>query len=146
MGNLSTQHVRLNLFNHVLALFCAKFSCKLAIRYPIFRWELCRGSLWKSVKRTQDVCNSKESHDWLVIGKSPKWDTCEARRGSWRVTTTGALQDKTSSPARQLARNSFQSRGWLARMPCLVETWLFALLIHPTINTLLEICIYASES
>ena len=31
--------VRLNLFNHVLALFCAKFACNLAIQYPIFRWE-----------------------------------------------------------------------------------------------------------
>ena len=37
--------VRLNLFNHVLALFCAKFACNLAIRYPVFRWELCKGSV-----------------------------------------------------------------------------------------------------
>ena len=37
--------VRLNLFNHVLALFCAKFTCNLAIRYPIFRWELYKGSV-----------------------------------------------------------------------------------------------------
>ena len=29
--------VRLNLFNHVLALFHVKFSCNLAIRYPVFR-------------------------------------------------------------------------------------------------------------
>ena len=29
--------VRLNLFNHVLALFRAKFACNLEIRYPIFR-------------------------------------------------------------------------------------------------------------
>ena len=35
--------VRLNLFNHVLALFRAKFACNLAIRYPVFRWELCKG-------------------------------------------------------------------------------------------------------
>ena len=32
--------VRLNLFNHVLALFHAKFACNLAIRYLVFRWEL----------------------------------------------------------------------------------------------------------
>ena len=37
--------VRLNLFNHLLALFRAKFACNLAIRYPVFRWELCRGSV-----------------------------------------------------------------------------------------------------
>ena len=34
-----TKIVRLNLFNHVLALFRAKFTCNLAIRYPVFRWE-----------------------------------------------------------------------------------------------------------
>ena len=37
--------VRLNLFNHVLALFHAKFACNLAIRYAIVRWELCKGSV-----------------------------------------------------------------------------------------------------
>ena len=37
--------VRLNLFNHVLALFCVKFAYNLAIRYPVFRWELCKGSV-----------------------------------------------------------------------------------------------------
>ena len=37
--------VRLNLFNHVLALFHAKFACNLAIRYLVFRWELCKGSV-----------------------------------------------------------------------------------------------------
>ena len=34
-----TATIRLNLFNHVLALFCAKFICISAIRYPIFMWE-----------------------------------------------------------------------------------------------------------
>ena len=36
------EFVRLNLFNHVLALFRTKFACDSAIRYPIFRWELCK--------------------------------------------------------------------------------------------------------
>ena len=35
--------IRLNLFNHVLALFRAKFTCISAIRYLVFRWELCKG-------------------------------------------------------------------------------------------------------
>ena len=34
--------VRVNLFNHVLVLFCAKFAYNLPIRYPVFRWELCK--------------------------------------------------------------------------------------------------------
>ena len=37
--------VRLNLFNYVLALFRAKFTCNLAIKYPVFRWGLCKGSV-----------------------------------------------------------------------------------------------------
>ena len=37
--------VSLNLFNHVLALFCVKFAYNLAIKYPVFRWELCKGSV-----------------------------------------------------------------------------------------------------
>ena len=39
------ENVRLNLFNHVLALFRAKFTCNIAIRYPVFRWELCKGTV-----------------------------------------------------------------------------------------------------
>ena len=37
--------VKLNLFNHVLALFYAKFAYNLAIRYPLFRWDLCKGNV-----------------------------------------------------------------------------------------------------
>ena len=35
--------VRLNLFNHMLALFRVKFACDSLIRYPVFRWESCKG-------------------------------------------------------------------------------------------------------
>ena len=37
--------IRLNLFNHVLSLFIAKFACILAIRYSVFKWELCKGCM-----------------------------------------------------------------------------------------------------
>ena len=37
--------VRLNLFNHFLALFRVKFAYNLAIRYPVFRWESYKGSV-----------------------------------------------------------------------------------------------------
>ena len=37
--------IRLNLFNHVLALFRTRFACNLAIRYPVFRWQLCKGCM-----------------------------------------------------------------------------------------------------
>ena len=41
----SIRFVKLNLFNYVLVLFCAKFACNLAIKYPTFRWDLCKGSV-----------------------------------------------------------------------------------------------------
>ena len=84
-------------------------------------------------RKTQECAIKKSltirSCDWLTIGKSPEWHTCEACRGSWRVTPTVALQDKTSSLVRQLARDSFSrelelpehpSRARVARTPCLV--------------------------
>ena len=37
--------VRLNLINHVLALFRDKFACNIALRNPGFRWESCKGSM-----------------------------------------------------------------------------------------------------
>ena len=50
------EFVRLNLFNHVLVLFRAKFAYILAIKYPIFRWELCKGCVWEGMKKIQVVC------------------------------------------------------------------------------------------
>ena len=38
-------YVRLNLINHVLALFHDKFACNTALRNPVFRWESCKGSV-----------------------------------------------------------------------------------------------------
>ena len=58
--------VRLNLFNHVLALFRAKFDCNLVIRYHVFRWELYKGSVWESVNKAQDVCTQEEPHNWIL--------------------------------------------------------------------------------
>ena len=67
----------------------------LALRYPIFRWKLCKGCVWENVKKTQDVCIQRSlttgSCDWLTIGKSPKLHTCEACRelkghDSWSTT------------------------------------------------------------
>ena len=39
------QIVRLNLINHVLALFRDKFTCNTALRNPVFRCESCKGSV-----------------------------------------------------------------------------------------------------
>ena len=69
--------------------------------------EISRSVQFKGVSRLE-----------LATGKSPEWHTCEACRGSWRVTTVGALQDKASSLTRQLAHDS---NSWLipiARLSC----------------------------
>ena len=72
-------YVRLNLFNHVLALFRAKFACNLAIRYPVFMWELCKGNVWESVKKAQEVCTQEEPRDWISrLGSRQRWHMCEA--------------------------------------------------------------------
>ena len=39
----------LNLINHLVGLFRAKFACILAIRNPVFRWESCKGSVCERV-------------------------------------------------------------------------------------------------
>ena len=40
-----TDFVRLNLINHVLALFREIFACNTALKNPVFRWESCKGSV-----------------------------------------------------------------------------------------------------
>ena len=78
----------MNLFNHVLALFRTKFSCNLAIRYPIFRWELCKSS----VKKAQDVCTQEEPRNWISrLGRD--W---QVAKGDRRVKHTGELKDHDS--------------------------------------------------
>ena len=74
--------VRLNLFNHVLALFHVKFACILAIRYPVFRWESCKSCVGESVK-ISSVCAfmsilATGTCYWLATNNSPKCHTCEA--------------------------------------------------------------------
>ena len=87
--------VRLNLFNHVLALFRTKFACNLAIRYLVFKWELCKGCVWVSVKKFKNMCIwrflATRSRKWLATGNSTKCHTCEACRklkghDSWSTT------------------------------------------------------------
>ena len=73
--------VRLNLFNYVLVLFCAKFACNLAIRYPVFRWELCKGNVWESVKKAQEVCTQEEPRDWISRLTSRQNGTCVKHAG-----------------------------------------------------------------
>ena len=57
----------MNLFNHVLALFCAKFVCNLEIRYPVLvgnyvrvvREEISRSVQFKGVSRLDLMTGSQ---------------------------------------------------------------------------------------
>ena len=82
-------------------------------------WESCKDSVWESVKKNSRVCTQQDlvtgSHDWLAVGKSSKEAHVWSMQRSWRVTPIGALQDKTSSLARQLARDLNSRLSQVAR-------------------------------
>ena len=107
-GNIVT--VRLKLINHFVGFIPCQFACNSTFRNPVFRWKSCKGSVWKSVKKSSRVCTQQglatRSCDWLAVGKSPKEAYVWSMQGSWRVTLARALKDKTSSLARQLTRDS----------------------------------------
>ena len=85
-------------------LYSMPFACNLAIRYHVFRWELCKGCVWESVKKLKCVC----------IGGFLRLDLASDSRlatrqnatrvkhaGSWRVMTVRALQDKKFDLSRE---------------------------------------------
>ena len=135
--------VRLNLFNHVLALFRANFACNSAIRYFVFRWELCKDCVWEIVKNLS-VCAIKSiltigTREWLATDDSPKCHMCEAcrklkGRDSW--STTGQKGQSGQLVISRLKLATCPSREWVARTFCFVEKWLFIFLTYPIINTL----------
>ena len=101
--------VRLNLFNHVLALFRAKFTWNLAIKYSLFRWELCKGCVWESVKKLKCLCIGGFSRLDLTSDSrlATRQNATHVKHvGIWRVMTAGALQDKKYSLAWQLSHDS----------------------------------------
>ena len=131
-------YIRLNVFDHVLALFGAKFACISTIRYPVFRWELCKGCMWEECEEFKCVSIQRilvtRSRKWLATGDSPKCHTCEACRklkghDSW--STTG--QKCTIWPGSYLVTHP--TREWVARMPCFEKKWLFTFLTYFIINT-----------
>ena len=144
MRKLDTVYVRLNLCNHVLGLFCAKFACILAIRYPVFRWESSKDCVWESVKNLS-VWAFREvlvtgSHEWLMTGDLPTCHTCEACRklkghDSWNTTRQkGQFGLVVIS---WLKLTTHPSSEWVTRIHCFAEKWFFTFLTYPIINTLI---------
>ena len=56
-NSIGSSSVRLNLINHVLALFRDKFAYNTALRNPVLRWESCKDSVWESVKKCSRLCS-----------------------------------------------------------------------------------------
>ena len=112
-----------------MALFRAKFACILAIRNPVFRWESCKGSVWESVKNCSSVCKEAGTRGWISrvahSYKPPDWSTRAKHARSWSVALAVHYRTKVPVwPGRLLAawtRNSTQSRGQVARTPCLAK-------------------------
>ena len=73
-------------------------------------WELCKGCVWESVKKTQVLCIQRSLATYNSLLASRQSATHVKHVESWRVTTTGALQDKKYGLAKQLAHDSSHSQ------------------------------------
>ena len=126
-----------------MALFCAKFSCNLAINNPVFRWESCKDSVWKSVKKCSRLCSETGTRGWIPQVAHG----LQAARRCTRVKhveklnrhASYTLQDKKSRLAIQLAHYLDSQLSQVARpsrqSTLLWKNWLFAFLSHSSINT-----------
>ena len=74
-------------------------------------------------REAQKCALSRASWLDLAVGKSPKEAHVWSMQGSWRVKPAGALQDKTSSLVRQLARGLDSRLSKVVRPSC--QTTLF---------------------
>ena len=110
-----------------MALFRAKFACILAISNPVFRWESCKGSVW----RIAQDCAKKQG----LAAESRRWLTAASRQNDAHVLSMPKAEASrqllhyrtkfTSWPGHLLAawtRDSTQLRGQVARTPCLEKT------------------------
>ena len=94
---LQNNVVRLNLINHVLALFHDKFGCNTALRNPVFRWESYNNSVWENVKKYSRLCSKAGTRGWIsreAHGLQVAKSCTRTEHASWTVMPPGALQDK----------------------------------------------------
>ena len=136
-------YVRLNLINHVLALFHDKFACNITFRNPVFRWESCKGSVWESVKKCSRLCSEAGTCDWisreargLQAAKS-----CKRIKHAWELNshTSWSTIGQKSRLAIQLARGLNLRLSQVTRLnrqlTLFWKIWLFAFHSHTSINT-----------
>ena len=136
--------MRLNLINHVLALFHDKFACNTALRNPVFRWESCKGSVWESVKKCSRLCSEAGTRGWI----SREVRGLQAAKSCTRAEHAGELNSQANwSTTGKKSRLAIQlARGWNSQLSQVVRSsrqptlfwknWLFAFHSHTSINTL----------
>ena len=113
-----------------MALFRVKFACILAISNPVFRWESCKGSVW----RITQVCAKKKG---LVGGSrlqaTRMMHTCQACQKLKRRASCCTTGQKSQ------AGQAICSRLELATPPKHLawENLTFHIHAHPTIYILL---------
>ena len=137
------ENVRLNLINHLVGFILYQFTCNLALRNPVFRWESCKGSVWESVKKCSKLCTKVRTRNW-ISRVARDW---QAARGCTRVkhaeklnrhascSTTGQKVQtghSVNSPFGLVTRSSHK-----VRLPVhfVLKNLLFAFLSHSSINT-----------
>ena len=135
--------VRLNLINHMLALFRDRFAYNTALRNPVFRWELCKGSVWESVKKCLRLCSKAGTRSWI------SWEArgLQAAKSCTRTEHAGELNShaswgttgQKSRLAIQLAHSLNSRLSQVARssrqLTLFWKIWLFAFHSHTNINT-----------
>ena len=113
----------------LLALFRAKFACILAISNLVLRWKSRKGRVWESVKNCSSVCKEAGTRSWILRVahgcKPPDWSTRAKHARSWSVAPAVHYRTKVPGwPGHLLVawtRDSTQSRGQVARTPCLAK-------------------------
>ena len=142
-SSIGSSSVRLNLINHVLALFREKFACNTALRNPVFRWESCKGSVWESVKKCSRLCSETGTRGWISQEarglQAAKSCTRAERAGELNSQASWSTTGKKSRLAIQLARGLNSRLSQVARsshQPALFwKNWLFTFHSHTSINT-----------
>ena len=128
-----------------MALVRAKFACILAIINPVFRWESCKGSVWKSVKNCSSGCKEAETRSWILRLQATRlMHTCQACQ-KLKHHASCSLQDKSLRLARPFARGLNSRLNPITRSSCqntlFGKIWLFTFLL-----TLLYIYPYTHDS
>ena len=102
--------VRLNLINHLVGFIMCQFDYNLAISNPMFRWESCKGSVWKSVKKCSRLCNEAGTRGWILrVARG-----LQAARRCTRVKHVEKLNRHAScSTTRQKVQTGHSVSSWL---------------------------------